>query len=386
VQSGLILDPSEAYQNLVGALPTNPNARADGLLRVMPFKPDSSLLFHKLQWVVQHHGRDYGNPMPFGGQSLSVGQIEFIRRWIEEGAPRTGDGIDPRLLDDRTRPDSVVFTPLERPARGFQFTTGVFTIEPHFEREIFIYRRVGNDAEIFVNRIETKMRVNSHHLLLYTFTPSIPPSVIPPLDVVRDIRRLDGTLDFFAMRPMAYHVFFAGAMTSLMSYTFPAGVALRLPANATIDLNSHYVNRGHEMIVGEAYANLHTVDPAQVQHVARTLNLPNFDITLPPKQRTTIAKTFTFDRQTTIVALTSHMHQLGERFEIYLVAGPRDGELIYSNTDWSHPAIITYASPIVLAAGEGLRSVITYNNTTDRTIGFGLTSEDEMGIVFGYAY
>jgi hypothetical protein len=38
----------------------------------------------------------------------------------------------------------------------------------------------------------------------------------------------------------------------------------------------------------------------------------------------------------------------------------------------------------VLRPGEGLTSEITYNNTTDRTIRFGLTSQDEMGIIFGY--
>lgn len=31
-------------------------------------------------------------------------------------------------------------------------------------------------------------------------------------------------------------------------------------------------------------------------------------------------------------------------------------------------------------------SEITWNNTTDRTIRFGLTSQGEMGIIFGYFY
>lgn len=60
--------------------------------------------------------------------------------------------------------------------------------------------------------------------------------------------------------------------------------------------------------------------------------------------------------------------------------------MVYDNTDWAHPAIVTYTEPIVLRAGEGLTSVVTYNNATDRTITFGLTSEDEMDIIFGYAY
>ena len=47
---------------------------------------------------------------------------------------------------------------------------------------------------------------------------------------------------------------------------------------------------------------------------------------------------------------------------------------------------IAKPSPLVLQPGEGLSSIITYNNTTSRAISFGLTSEDEMGIIFGYTY
>jgi hypothetical protein len=30
--------------------------------------------------------------------------------------------------------------------------------------------------------------------------------------------------------------------------------------------------------------------------------------------------------------------------------------------------------------------VVTYNNTTNKIVNFGLTSEDEMNIIFGYYY
>jgi hypothetical protein len=58
--------------------------------------------------------------------------------------------------------------------------------------------------------------------------------------------------------------------------------------------------------------------------------------------------------------------------------------VIYTSTDWHHPQVINYSTPIVLNAGEGLTSEITYNNVKDVAIKFGLTSEDEMGIIFGY--
>ncbi len=86
------------------------------------------------------------------------------------------------------------------------------------------------------------------------------------------------------------------------------------------------------------------------------------------------------------VLLTSHTHARGQRFVIRISGGPRHGEVVYETTNWEHPEIKMFTPPLILQRGEGLTSVITYNNTTSRTICFGLTSEDEMGIIFGYYY
>jgi len=153
-----------------------------------------------------------------------------------------------------------------------------------------------------------------------------------------------------------------------------------------IDMNVHYVNRTTSEVPGEAFANLYTVPLSDVTHVASTLNLANQSITLPAHQVTTIEKTFTMSQPTTVFMLTSHMHMLGTKFQIRIVGGARDGELVYESTDWEHPQNVTFPSPILLAKGQGLKSVITWNNTTDRTVSFGLQSTDEMGIIFGYYY
>jgi hypothetical protein len=393
VESGLVLTRDRSWSELVGVQPTNTAARADGLLRVRPNDPGKSLLFHKLRWDAGHHTASYGSPMPLGGEPPYNGEVEFIRRWIDAGAPRTGEVVDVSVLEDRTRP-ATDFYPLPPPAKGFQLRVEPFTVAPNFERELFVYRTVGNSEEVFVNRIETRMRLNSHHLLLYTFS-GIPSPLLPAPGAVRDIRNVDGSLNVANMVAMAYHVFFGGAMTPTSDYRFPPGVALRLPPNAALDLNSHYVNRTAHPIVGEAYANLHTVDRSEVVHVARTLNLSNTGFTLPARQRTTVTTTFLAgssalpvgsDDRVRIPTLTSHMHELGERFVIRITGGPRDGEVVYTNTDWSHPEMVTFSPAITLRRGEGLTSVVTYNNTRDTTVRFGLTSRDEMNIIFGYAY
>ena len=312
--------------------------------------------------------------------------MEYIKQWIEAGALESGDSLDPALLDDKALPSYAPFVPLTPPTSGYQLAIESFLIQPNFERELFVLRELKNPAPIYVSRIETRMRANSHHLLLYTFQNNTPASIIPPANLVRDIRNPDGSLNFVNMLPMGYHSFFAGSMTPEGGYAFPAGVALQLPANTKLDLNAHYANSSTSSIVGEAYVNLHTIPVLQVTQIARTLNLANTTIPLPPMQRTTHSKTFLFSTTTRILMLTSHTHQLGERFVIRIKGGARDGEVVYTNTEWAHPAIVTFDQPIILQAGEGLTSEITYNNTTSSLVSFGLTSLDEMGIIFGYYY
>ncbi len=90
--------------------------------------------------------------------------------------------------------------------------------------------------------------------------------------------------------------------------------------------------------------------------------------------------------RTRILGLTSHMHALGERFEIRVLRANRTETTVYVNTDWEHPGFVNFATPLVLEAGDALVSVVTWNNTTTRSVSFGLASTDEMDIIFGYAY
>lgn len=386
IESGLVLEATVAYANLVGVAPKNESAVAHGLLRVKPGSIDSSFLYVKLS-DPEHFG-GYGARMPLGADALSAGQMEFIRAWIMAGAPKTGSVADSTLLDDHShQPDTFIPLAVPAPGTGFQISTGVFDIAPNFERELFVLRPLGNTSAVYVNRIETSMRSGSHHLVLYTYKSTIPASVVPQQNVIRDIRRTDGSMDNSAMQPMGYHVFFSGAMTPHETYVLPPGVALRLPPNQAIDMNSHYVNTTSQVRGGEAMANFYTVDSAAVQKVAQPLFL-NYDaFTLPAKQRTTISKTFVMPRRRTFILLNSHMHKRGEKFVIKISGGARSGEIVYTSTDWNHPPVKQFNdAPLTLERGEGLTSEVTYYNETNHPIEFGLTSDDEMDIIYAYFY
>lgn len=384
-QHELVLAEGVAYQNLVGIDPKNSDAKADGLKRVKAFASLESLLYHKLTTTASHHsGKQYGNPMPLGSALLPDGQIEYIRRWIDAGAPKTGTIADATLLDDKTVTPAT-YVPLTVPATGtgFQMAIPAFDIQPNFERELFTRRMVGNTQDIYVNRYETKMRSGSHHFVAYDFRNK---TILPNLNDVRDLRNADNSLNILTALTMSNHVYLAGSQAQYQDYVFPEGAALLIPAGASLDLNSHFVNKTTAVMMGEAQINLYTIDKSKVTQLVQTLDLSNTNLTIPANGRVTLTKSFAFNKPRKVLTLTSHMHKLGEKFVIKLLGGARNGEVVYTSTDWEHPDIITFKTPIDLQKGEGLTSEITYNNTTGKAVGFGLTSEDEMGIIFGYYY
>ena len=81
--------------------------------------------------------------------------------------------------------------------------------------------------------------------------------------------------------------------------------------------------------------------------------MSNTSFSLPAGKETTIEKTFTVSQPTTIFMLTSHMHMLGKRFQIKIVGGARDGELVYESTDWEHPQTLTFRRRSCYSRGRG---------------------------------
>lgn len=382
-QHGLVLTPGKSYANLVGVTPKNSAAASMGMKLVKPKDLDNSFLAHKIACEAGHHSTtaNFGSNMPLGGNFLTKGQVAFINEWISKGASATDASVNESLLKDTTVCQPSII-PLEAPpsGSGFQLKIDPFEIAPNFEREIFVRKNSPNTETVYVNRIQLRGMSNSHHLVVYSFRV---PSFLPPENTLRDLRNANGTVN---LENMQNHVFMGGGTDVNADFKLPTGVALQVSPRMPLDLNAHYFNKTSFTLKGENYINFYTVPASSVQNIAKTLDLNNLDIVLQPGERKTFVKNFTFNETTRVVLLTSHYHKLGEKFVIKIYGGSRNGEIVYTSTDWEHPATISFSTPITLKPGEGLTSEVTYNNTTKKTVSFGLTSEDEMNIIFGYYY
>ena len=392
-QSDLILTEDVSYEQLMNRLPNNTAAREDGLVLLGNKGLESvyqSFLWEKINANdLEHYYADhpnYGSIMPLGDDFLTNGQLEFIREWIVNGAPKEGFVADIELLQNEERYESVPFEVLEAPEQGYQFHVGPFDVDAGEDRELFVYEKLNNEEDIFVKEIEIVMRPGSHHFILYNFPEDYPNSILPNEGLVRDVYYPNGTYNEITLFYMQYHQFVAGTQWPRLDYQFPSGVALRIPANSGFDLNSHYANKSDQEIAGEVYANLHTVDKEDVEHVAEILQFNNQNLFLPRNKVTTISKSYYFDETVNIFQLYSHAHSKMTEFKVYQIGGYRDGELIYISFDWEHPPILQLDPPLQLSAGQGLKLETTYDNDEDRDLGFGLRSTDEMMILFGAYY
>ncbi len=394
-QSDLLLTEDVAYEQLVNALPNNASARADGLLRVGTdglASIETSYLWEKINAVNREHFYSdhphYGALMPLGKPYLTNGQLAFIKEWIIGGAPKEEEvtAAAESLLDDTTRYQQPEFVQLKPPEEGIQLHLGPFDVPPNFEREFYYFQPMDTTGNIYLQRAEVIMRSGSHHFIAYSFSETIPSWVGLKREHYRDIRNLDGSYISGNLTATLWHNFGFGTQYPFMNYQFPPGVALRIDADMGLDLNSHYINSTDSTIIGEVYINMYLSKPEEIKHTAEVLSLNNLDIELPPNKVTTLERTFEFTEEASVFQLMSHAHEHMLEFKVEKIGGELDGELIYIAYDWEHPPILELDPPLHVRKGEGMKLIVTYDNWTDETLRFGLLSEDEMMILFGYYY
>lgn len=407
--AGLSLAYGLSYDALVGVVPQNSAAAAAGMKLVDPENPENSFLLTKL---IGPESADQGSRMPFGGGLIHDAKIDAIRTWIEAGAPETGKvpGIgDLGVLRD---PDEIFEPPAPPPpGQGYQLRLPQFKIEPGTEREVYYATQIrdanGNSVEgdIFINRVEIFYPAGSHHFIMYRMTEEglakgllengiIPDISVNPEDTFRelDTDNPDPVFGVFG----GDRLFVVGTQTDDTLFQFPEGVGLRLPGDTVYDLNSHYINLlGDETLIGETYVNIYTIPEAEVKYEAVEIFVSNRSINVPPGT-TRVAKLTWYvedelitrkhdpNSELSVFLLTSHMHRHGELFEIFQKSS---GELLHRSIAYDDAPIDLYNPVLRLDPDDGLNFQCTHNNyDTNEPLTFGLTSEDEMCIIFGYYY
>jgi hypothetical protein len=405
---GLDLRPDVAYDNLISApAQTVPPGRIPGLKRVVPGQKDQSLLFLNLaaatlpaQWTAPLRA------MPLGLDPLTVNELEALREWIEQGAPRTGTVPGTGELLDACLPPAkpIDIDPLEPPApgTGVQVRMPKWVLPKDSETEVcFVsyydvsdqvpaeYRGPNGDTFRY-NTNQIRQDPLSHHLIITYYA-----GMAAPDDPIWGEFRCRGgeregesceptDLEFCGSglcgsepkRAVACNGFgpgdrdtagrgFAGTQEASSQRVFPAGVFGEAPLKGLLIWNSHAFNLTDEDGKLEAWVNFEFAPPTeQISLVRGIFNTGAiFSMNVPAFAAAEVCNFNQFPDDTRLFELNSHTHKRGKRFRTFLgrwacQGGANDGAACSPfgpDTSFETPDICAGApcgSPIPPALGD----------------------------------
>ena len=373
---GLDLRAASSYRNLIDvASQTVPSTVVPGMRRVVPGQKDQSLLFLNLAaatlpeiWSAPLR------PMPIGLPAVSLEELEAVREWIEQGAPRRGTvpGIGDLLDACLPPPRPIDIEPLSPPPRGEGVQIGMpLRILPgNSESEVCFVSYYDVSGEVPASalspdgksfrykRVQVRQDPLSHHLFVDHYDGEAPlddeawgafkcrdgakhgvscrPSDLgfcgeglcgsEPIDAINCLGF--GPPDVFYSRSRL--LFSQEASTS---ETFPPGVFREMPLRGLLIWNSHAFNLTD--LAGKLQAWVNVEFALTAEHSKQALSLyddsRNFSMEVPAFGAQEICAFHVFPPDTRLFELSSHTHRRGKRFRIYAgrfacAGGLREGE------------------------------------------------------------
>ncbi len=244
---------------------------------------------------------------------------------------------------------------------------------------------------MYINRTHTLYTEGSHHLLLYvTGYDEFPtenafgePIEFETPDGVFDCT--DGLFGYFDVRTVA-----GGAQNAEDTLIdFPPGVALEVPPNAVLVLNTHYLNPNPGALDADVFINLYTIPPEQVTDRGGVLLLYNPNIVARPGETSSARFVCPIYEDITLVSAQSHMHARGVGFEAFVTdeSWNRIGDAIYTETSWDAPINRVFPDGgLKLEAGQFFDYRCDYANTGLSPVYQGPSANDEMCAFVGAYY
>jgi len=171
-----------------------------------------------------------------------------------------------------------------------------------------------------------------------------------------------------------HHIFGAGVASEPL--TLPDGIAMRIEEGQELLLNLHLFNVGDETLTGRSGVRVRTMAEADVENLAEIVLAGPIGLIIPPG-RVTQSGQCTFGGDATIFNLGPHMHQLG--VHLRAVAQTQAGEVMLYDDGYDFDSQQRHPVDFVqMHAGDVVHVECTYQNDTDRSVGWGQSSLDEM--------
>lgn len=223
-----------------------------------------------------------------------------------------------------------------------------------------------------------------HHWLLFSETANVPDGAVQPCDLDGPTGILCGAADTRAL--------ITGWAPGRGDFTLPADVGLELPApGKMLAVEFHYYNSGNASAQDRSGLEVCTTSTFR-KNTASISWLGTETINVPARSKGTAAGTCSPSRKgmnatDPIHVLYSwpHMHKRGTHLKSIVNRAGGGTEVMYDGA-FNFEFQVIYDTPVLLNPGDTVTTTCTFDNTSDREINFGASTEMEMCFNFTYAW
>lgn len=164
---------------------------------------------------------------------------------------------------------------------------------------------------------------------------------------------------------------------------FPPNVAMKVPGDAVLLMNVHYINAQSEAIEPEVRINVNTIPDEEVEIEGGLLFWYNAFIKVDPMGEGTARMSCEVASDITLRNVQSHMHRRGADYAATLLPPEGSPDVIYENTKWEGVPVKRWEEGLAVEAGTRIEYFCGYQNAEDRTVWQGPRSTDEMCMFIG---
>jgi hypothetical protein len=250
---------------------------------------------------------------------------------------------------------------------------------------------LGNATELWVNSVTLENDGGYHHSN-WVFVPDdqfVTPDGARPCD--------EFGFDEFTGAIAGGVLFAQSTQAPTQTQAFRAGAAVLVPAHARIIGSTHLLNLGDGPLETGLRMTVRTIPEAEVTAPLQPFRLTYHDLHIPAMSDAEFTSTCDIGPEYAEATgvpfamklhyVMPHFHELGSRFDLRVVGGAMDGELIYQQigydtAGWGH----TYDPPLELGGASGitgLRFTCAFHNQRAADVGWGI-GDQEMCVMLGF--
>ncbi len=173
------------------------------------------------------------------------------------------------------------------------------------------------------------------------------------------------------------------------------GAVIKIPPHHTIVGGTHALNLAPREVETELRMSLEIIHPMDVETVLTPMRLSFLDLTIPPMAqshfRSQCDMNFRYEQATgrpldiKLHYVLPHYHYLGNFFQLKMMGGERDGEVLYELNGFDAEANgRVFFPPIDFTGATGVEFSCGYDNFTNEEVGWGI-GDQEMCVMLGLA-